>query len=219
MRRVVAPPGEGGLPCPPLLQQGVCPPCLQTSPRDTGASSRLPFQLPSHLPADTPMTAALATGKSQATVYVGPWTPCSPRDAGDTRGTRDIRDTRDTGGTGDTRDTRDTRHTRYTRDTRDTRAFNSQPQFPLPWLGPANPAEGPPSSPPAALGEATREVGCRVRASGATVPFKECMDGSRATVVPADRRTCVVHRDCKVSTITFPTSPKPPHTTHLTLST
>ena len=73
VRRVVAPPGEGGLPCPPLLQQGVCPPCLQTSPGHPGASAHLP----AHLPADTPVTAALAAGRSQATVYVGPWTPCS----------------------------------------------------------------------------------------------------------------------------------------------
>ena len=51
---------------------------------------------------------------------------------------------------------------------------------------------------------------CRT-SSGATTPFKECMDGSRATVVPADRGSCVVPRDCQVASWTSwsPAFPQP----------
>ena len=52
------------------------------------------------------------------------------------------------------------------------------------------------------------ESDCRT-SNGATTPFKECMDGSRATVVPADRGSCVVSRDCAVATWTAWTATDP----------
>ena len=43
------------------------------------------------------------------------------------------------------------------------------------------------------IGTQQREVLCRDK-TGRTIPFKECMDSSRATIVPADRQSCVVDR-------------------------
>ena len=54
-----------------------------------------------------------------------------------------------------------------------------------------------PSSPPPQIGQSWRSVLCRGEA-GQSLPWSRCMDGSRATVVPADKRSCVVARSCRV---------------------
>ena len=54
-----------------------------------------------------------------------------------------------------------------------------------------------PSSPPPQIGQSWRSVLCRGEA-GQSLPWSRCMDGSRATVVPADKRSCVLSRDCRV---------------------
>ena len=53
-------------------------------------------------------------------------------------------------------------------------------------------------SPAPHVGQRTREVLCR-GGDGESVGWSHCMDGSRATVVPADRQTCVMDRDCVVA--------------------
>ena len=52
-------------------------------------------------------------------------------------------------------------------------------------------------SPAPTLGSQGRAVLCRGRA-GETRRFKDCLHGSRTTVVPADRQMCLVDRDCQV---------------------
>ena len=53
------------------------------------------------------------------------------------------------------------------------------------------------SSPAPEIGQRWREVLCRGE-DGQSLPWSNCMDGSRATVVPAERQSCVVERDCRV---------------------
>ena len=48
------------------------------------------------------------------------------------------------------------------------------------------------------VGQRTRDVLCRGEHGGA-VAWSLCMDGTRATTVPADRQSCVLPRDCAVS--------------------
>jgi hypothetical protein len=57
-----------------------------------------------------------------------------------------------------------------------------------------------PGSPAPTLGSQGRAVLCRGRA-GETRRFKDCLDGSRTTVVPADRQMCLVNRDCQVQNL------------------
>ena len=42
----------------------------------------------------------------------------------------------------------------------------------------------------------TREVRCRGE-RGESLAWSSCMDGTRATVVPSDRQSCVMSRDCE----------------------
>ena len=65
------------------------------------------------------------------------------------------------------------------------------PLFGLSWLLAAS------GSPAPTLGSQGRAVLCRGRA-GETRRFKDCLHGSRTTVVPADRQMCLVDRDCQV---------------------
>ena len=48
------------------------------------------------------------------------------------------------------------------------------------------------------IGQMTREVLCRGE-GGDSIGWSNCMDGSRATVVPADKHVCIMDRDCHVS--------------------
>ena len=54
------------------------------------------------------------------------------------------------------------------------------------------------SSPAPEIGQRWREVLCRGE-DGQSLAWSNCMDGSRATVVPAERQSCVLQRDCRVS--------------------
>ena len=232
---MITPPGPGGFSCPPLLQQAVCPPCKPTPP---SSSSRLPLPLLGHrspassrTPKRLPLTMALAggeeaMGQGPATVYVGPWSECQSRHE-DKREPRDTR-MREPGGS--------SRVTLPRSLPPLPGPPPASPHFPLPWLPASSPSPSGPSSPAPVLGERQRNVVCRsdythtksytqyVRKSddknvheesdcrtsnGATTPFKECMDGSRATVVPADRGSCVVSRDCAVATWTAWTAADP----------
>ena len=63
--------------------------------------------------------------------------------------------------------------------------------------GEASLQEGQLSSPPPQIGQSWRSVLCRGE-EGESLPWSHCMDGSRATVVPADKQSCVMSRDCRV---------------------
>ena len=230
-RAVISPPGPGGFTCPPLLQQAVCPPCNPSPP--SSSSPRFPSldhlsPASSRTPKRLPLTLALAGGDDEmgqgpATVYVGPWSQCQSRH----QDKRDPRDTRMREPGGSSRVTLP----------RSLPPLPgpppASPHFPLPWLPASSPSPSGPSSPAPVLGERQRNVVCRSTfakqvfypsrsditmknadsycrtSNGATTPFKECMDGSRATVVPADRGSCVVSRDCAVATWTAWTATDP----------
>ena len=209
---MITAPGPGGFSCPPLLQQAVCPPCLPRPSPSSGHRSPDSSRETKRLP----LTLALSdeVGRGIATVYVGPWSECQPKQQTFKRERRDTR-------------TRESTSLRENRPRSLPVPQPASPHFPLPWLPASSPSPSGPSSPPPQLGERQRNVVCRSvpeyqrrtsftiltcrTSSGATTPFKECMDGSRATVVPADRGSCVVPRDCQVASWTSwsPAFPQP----------
>ena len=142
---MITAPGPGGFSCPPLLQQAVCPPCLPRPSPSSGqrspASSRETKRLP--------LTLALSdeVGRGIATVYVGPWSECQPKQQAFKRERRDTR----------------TRESSSLRENRPRSLPVPQPasHFPLPWLPASSPSPSGPSSPPPQLGERQRNVVCR----------------------------------------------------------
>ena len=143
---MITAPGPGGFSCPPLLQQAVCPPCL---PRPSPSSGH-PSPASSRETKRLPLTLALSDelGRGIATVYVGPWSECQPKQQAFKRERRDTR-------------TRESSSLRENRPRSLPVPQAASPHFPLPWLPASSPSPSGPSSPPPQLGERQRNVVCR----------------------------------------------------------
>ena len=143
---MITAPGPGGFSCPPLLQQAVCPPCLPRPSPSSGQRSPASSRETNRLP----LTLALSdeVGRGIATVYVGPWSECQPKQKAFKRERRDTR-------------TRGSSSLRENRPRSLPVPQPASPHFPLPWLPASSPSPSGPSSPPPQLGERQRNVVCR----------------------------------------------------------
>ena len=181
VRRVVTPPSGGGARCPPRVQRRQCWGARGRCGEQQGDN---PVSLP--LTARNSHVARVRPQSRQVTMYVGPWSNCSlTPDQDPSHGSRVV-----------------TRHSSDTV-TRHVKTFTNSRQSLTSGLGqhpaPLSQSPGPRFfSPAPMLGQRTREVRCRGE-RGESETWSACMDGTRATVVPSDRQSCVMGRDCAVS--------------------
>eukprot|EP00090_Calanus_glacialis_P045441 TRINITY_DN8432_c0_g1_i1.p1 TRINITY_DN8432_c0_g1~~TRINITY_DN8432_c0_g1_i1.p1 ORF type:complete len:1537 (-),score=130.83 TRINITY_DN8432_c0_g1_i1:368-4978(-) len=186
IRRVVIPPDNGGKSCPPKLQKSLCSnkKLCESRTSTNNPESISPFVLP-----------LKDNRQGEATVYVGPWSNCTPVTSlpSQTRllVRRDLTFVKSLPNSGPTFPSKSVTFplTKV--------SFPSSKVPGPPWLTQSDIPDHSSISQPPLIGTRTREVLCR-GGDGESIPFSKCMDGSRATVVPADRQSCVVDRDCAV---------------------
>ena len=177
IRRVVVPPIKEGAHCPPRLQKSLC------SPKTLCGGS---------LSDISPLVLPLQDRQGAVSVYVGPWSNCTPVTTLPSQTRLLVR-----------RDSDFIQNSAHTFPSKEVTFPAEKVVFPmhkvpgLPWLTQSDSSDQSSKSHPPVIGTRTREVLCR-GGEGETIPFSACMDGSRATVVPADRQSCVVDRDCMV---------------------
>ena len=179
VRRVVTPPSGGGQRCPPRVQRRQCWGQRGRCAGDQGE--------------DTPVSLALTARNSHVvrvpqtrlvTMYVGPWSNCSLSPEQEP-GSASRVVTRHS-------DMTVTRHVKTFTNSRQSLTSSvpgHHPGHPAPLLQ-QSPASRFLSAAPM-IGQRTREVRCRGE-RGESLAWSACMDGTRATVVPSDRQSCVM---------------------------